>query len=270
MDTLVFDLAYTRCNRVCELFEKLDIRATDLGKSRVLTDDTATWHQRSLLPIWARSTLQLQSLCRLTSTSDFQAIASVCRSIYELCLDSILIASHDANYAMQQVILAQSDLVDLYRRVSEHFKKKNEPIPDYYNLNHDQVAALLESMNTTRSTYFPGQKRGGHPSRSIETMAKTAEQYSHDYIISRLGLSLLELYYVDYRLLSSFVHSGLSGIGLWSWEAINPLVARSMELSWICCLTCTQAAAEHGAFGDQSDEVLAHTFGLCNMLINPP
>lgn len=230
------------------------------------------WHQRSLYSIWARSFLWLASIGRLTTTKDYQAISAGCRTLYELCLDSILIAAQDDVYAMQQMLLAQSELVDLYRRVSKFFQKDGLLIPPYYGVSHEEVVAMLEKAVVQRKKYWPDErsKVGRHPSRSIKDLAIRAQGFADCFLVSQANVSLIELYEVDYRLLSSLVHSGPTGLSVWSWEGINALVVRALNLSWVFCLTSTQALALHGGFGPRSEELIGRILDLYVLLSSPP
>jgi hypothetical protein len=254
MDSQLLDIAHTRCAHVSRLLSEEGALAQARDQTRA-TDDPGAYRARALYLLWARSALWMRSIVRLTSTEDYQAIGSATRSLFELCVDSVLIARRDQGHALRYLLQAQSERADYFRRIAKHYADRHLPIPTHFGLTHEEVAELGRRVAADRQTYWPHGK-GRHPQRDIGQSAREADAEAPQALGS-LGMSFTEFYEIDYRTLSMLVHAGTSSIDGWGWPQLGALVGSALNQAWIFALVGTQMLASQDGFGGDSERVNA-------------
>lgn len=200
------------------------------------------------------------SLGRLATTEDFQGYFSAARSLYELPVDIALLNYADEEAAQRYYWWSYSERMKLYETITRYYQERKNPMPDY--LKALDLDALLTEQRpryeALRKQYWP-EKDGKHPSRWTGRGSLLEDAMQADELASRdvehvLEMSLATFYQTEYRLLSWYVHSGMSGMDDYTWDMMNASVARTMHHCSALAMLAAKFALKQGIAGSATAE----------------
>jgi hypothetical protein len=174
-------------------FDEIEVRP--LVSGLILPDERA----QCFSAIYHRAAANVASLLRLNNRQDFQAIAMVTRSMFELAVDIRLI-----NIILDAVpkVLAFSEVEKLRcARKIVQFKADHPNASIDPTVYSSYIAAEGARIDANKTTLWHGLSRVEHWSGK-----KLPDR------VNLLGAPFEELYAVEYPRLSWYVHSGLTGV----------------------------------------------------------
>jgi hypothetical protein len=172
--------------------------------------------EEAITRTYFRMYLWLDCLGRLNKLSDFQAVNAAARTIFELALDTLLLANDSKGnrigqfYAFNDVERFRSA-----RNAVEFFKAKSGTVPP----EHIYLKELLERPNeetrvlNLRRKHWGVVKKGkkkGQPIQPAHWTGKDAKGRAHE-LDGLLGTDYERMYVEDYARFSWHIHSGLIG-----------------------------------------------------------
>lgn len=193
-------------------FDEIEVRPLIGGL--ILPDEKA----QCFIGVYHRAVSNVASLMRLNQRQDYQAIAMVARSMFELSVDiHLLNIIPDAVAKM----IAFSEVEKL--RCAEKIVKFTADHPNA-GVNPTNYASYIASQRTriaaNKATLWPGVARIEHWSGE-----KMVER------VKRLGAYFEEIYAVEYPRLSWYVHAGLTGVSFLKTDTFFALCGVALHSS---------------------------------------
>jgi len=146
-----------------------------------------------------RTRPNIETLLRLNSTRDFQAIAMLARALFELSVDCRFLENTPQAW-VKVLEYANVEKLRAANRIIK-FKQKNPDAAIDTTIFDSFVAQNAERIQRVRKSLWPNSKGLNHWSGL--TLSQRVEQLKSPFD---------QIYAVDYARLSWYVHSGLTGI----------------------------------------------------------
>ena len=146
-----------------------------------------------------RATANVETLLSLKNAKDFQAIAMLARSLFELAVEIRLINQVD-NSVEKIIVFSDVEKLRSAQKIVS-FKRRDPGAKVDAAIYAEFVAKNEQRINQERVATWPGVKKVAH--WSLMNMAERTE---------KLGAPFEEIYQVNYPQLSLYVHSGIVGI----------------------------------------------------------
>jgi hypothetical protein len=144
-----------------------------------------------------RATLNIELLLTLTDTKQFQAIAMLARSVFELAVE-LKLMSVIADAANKIHVFTDVEKLRSARKILDfeerHGVKQSSAHKEFVDKNAQRI-------NDAQKKFWPGVKRVDHWSL-LDLSARTR----------KLGAPFDEIYYGNYPQMSWYVHSGVTGV----------------------------------------------------------
>jgi len=194
-----------------------------------------------LYGLFLRTVGWMKSLYKLNDGSDFQAIVTANRSLFETLIDVVILHTDDqGTWTERMEAWEHSHRFRHAKRVVEHYGELKVPVPDQYTPIEQFYKKFEGSMDTLRVKYWPNKKNpttGHHPEHwSHENLGGAAE--AADKIS---GLGLKTYYRTRYHWLCMNVHGSTTvGIRGLSKESIHAMVLVSLGDCADCAMDITE------------------------------
>ncbi len=200
------------------VFEGVRI-ATQFIRSRVIpllrsTFDGTTDNDKRLLGVYARVFNWMQSLEKLSSPADYQAVVTANRALFELTIDLILLWRGGSSHTAEQMdCWEQSAKLKLATTLRTYFEK-HPPVPADYQPRLDFIDGNEAKILEQRKVFWPWLK-GKHPNRwtgyHLDIDAPKADKLLLPEYSGELATTLEEFYETHMRRMNWSVHgSGLA------------------------------------------------------------
>lgn len=165
--------------------------------------------------LWYRAYCWLQSLPKLNSPSDFQLFASANRGLMEITVDLALLHQDKTNssgWKMFQWNL--SDKLKGAEAIIRYLKENNIEVSDQYSEYQEFISSEKDNILRIRNAIW---KKDEHPKRwtgkgNLFDELKEVDEVLKKSIVELFGMSLSQYYRTEYKRMSWYVHSGVSGI----------------------------------------------------------
>lgn len=163
-----------------------------------------------------RTRPNVETLLRLNSVKDFQAIAMLARALFELSVDSRLFENTPGAWVKMQAF-ADAQKLHAAKKIIE-FRRSHADFDIDTSVQESFVAKNSARITSVRASLWPGVRTLSHwsgmnLSRRVETVKSPFDQ----------------IYANDYPRLSWYVHPGLTGIANLSPETFIHLLLRALN-----------------------------------------
>ncbi len=158
-----------------------------------------TPREQCFIGTYYRTLGNVETLLRLDKSKDFQAIAMLARTLFELAVDIRLLEKIPDGWGK---MLAFADLEKLRAAKRIIGFKASNPTADIDTTIYDSFASLNEQRITSlENSLWPGIKRVKHWS-GLDLFGR----------VTKLGSPFDQIYAVDYPRISWYAHPGLTGV----------------------------------------------------------
>ncbi|HEX8566276.1 MAG TPA: DUF5677 domain-containing protein [Pyrinomonadaceae bacterium] len=166
-----------------------------------------------LIGLWLRSYSWLKTIPKLNQSSDFQAIATACRSLFEIYVDMLFLFRDQTNetadklfwwYKSEKLKAAELKLKYQYDNQLEI----DNYCSDFIDTEKDEI--VLNRQRIWNTIKHPGNKRW--TSFDLSQDVKRADKVFSVETKRVLMSNLEEFYEIKYRMMNWDIHSGISGI----------------------------------------------------------
>ncbi len=222
----------------------------------------------SLQGLYVRACFWMQSLKKLRTHQDYQAILACNRSLFEITVDLILLSEGREPYTDERMFWwEQSAKLKAAVELEKYFKKR---VPSAYKAYVDFIHREESSIKKKREALWPhrkkktehpcGKKKAEHPSRwtgnDLLTDARKADKFQKTDIKAYLGISLEEFYETQMRRINTTVHgSALSNERYLSIEEIDVVCGLGYQWSTDLAMLCTKLILEKYDISDLLPEL---------------
>jgi hypothetical protein len=197
-----------------------------------------------LKALYQRAFLWMQSLEKLTSPQDFQAIVTCNRALFELAIDMIFLSDGGPIYTPERMYWwEQSAKLKAAEALVRYYTTAGRAVPDTYEAQVEFIQrkkTIVEQQRTAlwNMTKHP-QRWTGRSDMSVD--AKEADGYRSNDIAEDLDSSLLEFYETQMRRMHMTAHgSGLAIERYLSREGFYVLCGLGYKWSTDLALFCTK------------------------------
>lgn len=180
-----------------------------------------TGHRETCLKgLWMRAYAWMQTLEKLNSPLDFQAVSVANRALLEIAVDLVLLHHDKTNesgwrmfwWSLSEKLKASEQIVNFYT-------EQGLAVPDTYEAQetfYRDEKSIVESM---RITLWPNKKnpsKAVHPDRwtgnsNLFPDIEKADELYGSVIKADIGSTLVEYYRTEYRKMNWRIHSGVAG-----------------------------------------------------------
>jgi hypothetical protein len=200
-----------------------------------------------------RAAGNIETLLKLTSVRDFQAIAMICRALFEIAVDFKLI---DQIPNSVEKILAFPDVEKLRsaKRIVE-FKAKTPTAAVSENIYAEFI--------TRNAARIEAEAKALWPDASLNVYHWSGKKFENR--IALVGAPLDEIYAVNYPQLSWYGHAGFTGILNLEMEAFQRLAGVSFTVAIHSYMAILAAMIQEYKI-DKANEKIEHLMKLARML----
>ncbi len=188
--------------------------------STVMERTTTIHRDNCLKGLFLRACAWIESLERLKSVKDFQAISAGNRALLEITVDILLLHHNKTNTdGWKMYWWSKSEKIRSAKIIIDYFKGLNIPIPDEYKPVEKAYDDEESMVNQIRANLWPSRTpgRGRHPKRwtgkdNLFDDIEEVDRLFGNFIKSELGCSLTEYYRTEYCKMNWQIHSGVTGV----------------------------------------------------------
>lgn len=205
-----------------------------------------------LILLYLRAAAWLQTMERLNHVVCNQAILAGVRSLFEITVDIILLhndKTNDSGYKME--CWSKSEKFKHAEQTIAYYQAQGLSVPDEHKPLEQVVLNERSNIENLRKNLWPPKSK--HPNRwtgslKITEDIKKADSYGR-FSPEDLGVTLEELYNTDFRIMSWYVHSGITNFSN-PTEYFNLVAGRAFYLSANLGMLCAKILLKDFGFTD--------------------
>lgn len=210
----------------------------------VLVANEFAHRETALKQLWVRAFSWVKSLSLLSHSSCFQSVAVANRSLFELCIDLILLHQEKTNELGFKIFwFSQSELLKDATCITDYFSRKNINVPGEFQFAEEFIRNKGAAIERVREETWGSKK---HPkcrwtgSKNLLEDARKADANSPDFVNQILGCGFEEYYETSYRKLNWDIHSNSTAFVNDSMEFVDTKNFLRLVKSSHFAMICTQ------------------------------
>lgn len=179
-----------------------------------------TGHRETCLKgLWMRAYAWMQTLEKLNSSLDFQAVSVANRALLEITVDLILLHHDKTNESGWKMFWWNlSEKLKASEQVVNFFNEQGVTVPDTYHAQEIFYKDEKSIVDNMRITLWPNERipsKPVHPDRwtgssNLFPDIEKADQLYSSVIKADIGSTLVEYYRTEYRKMNWRIHSGVA------------------------------------------------------------